>query len=117
LKTTDERYNADWKLRTVAERAQIVERAAALLRQKADVYTGYLTLEMGKLVAEAPWEVEVSAAILDYYADRAEKFLKPQPVAEASGSVVVMEPIGVGRPSASLCGTDTETAVVGRATT
>ena len=46
LKTADDRYNNDWKLRTVAERAQIVKRAAALLRQNANEYAGYLTLEM-----------------------------------------------------------------------
>jgi succinate-semialdehyde dehydrogenase/glutarate-semialdehyde dehydrogenase len=95
LKTADDRYNNDWKLRPVAARAQIVKRAAALLRQNAGEYVGYLTLEMGKLVAEARDEVELSAAILDYYADRAEEFLKPQPLAEAPGSVVVIEPIGV----------------------
>jgi succinate-semialdehyde dehydrogenase / glutarate-semialdehyde dehydrogenase len=95
LKTADDRYNNDWKLRPVAVRAQIVKRAAALLRQNAGEYAGYLTLEMGKLVAEATDEVELSAAILDYYADRAEEFLKPQPLAEAPGSIVVFEPIGV----------------------
>jgi len=67
----------------------------ALLRQNAGEYAGYLPLEMGKLVAEARDEVELSAAILDCYADRAEEFLKPQPLAEAPGSVVVIEPIGV----------------------
>jgi len=95
LKTADDRYNNDWKLRPVAARAQIVKRAAALLRQNAGEYAGYLTLEMGKLVAEATDEVELSAAILDYYADRAEEFLKPQSLAEAPGSIVVFEPIGV----------------------
>src|ERR1700716_3998456 len=95
LTTADDRYNSDWKLRTVAARAQIVKRAAILLRQNADEYAGYMTLEMGKLAAEARGEVELSAAILEYYADRAEEFLKPQPLAEAPGSVVVIEPIGV----------------------
>jgi succinate-semialdehyde dehydrogenase/glutarate-semialdehyde dehydrogenase len=83
------------KLRTVAARAQIVKRAAALLRQNADEYAGYMTIEMGKLAAEPRGEIELSAAILDYYADRAEEFLKPQPLAEAPGSVMVIEPIGV----------------------
>ena len=34
-----------------------------------------VTLEMGKLFREAQGEVELSADILDYYADNAEKFL------------------------------------------
>ena len=95
LKTADDCYNNDWRLRTVAERAQIVKRAAALLRQNVEEYAGYMTLEMGKLAAEARNEIELSAAILEYYADRAEEFLKPQPLAEAPGSVMVIEPIGV----------------------
>jgi succinate-semialdehyde dehydrogenase / glutarate-semialdehyde dehydrogenase len=86
LTTADDRYNNDWTLRTVAARAQIVKRAAALLRQNADEYAGYMTIEMGKLAAEARGEIELSAAILDYYADRAEEFLKPQPLAEATRS-------------------------------
>jgi len=95
LKTADDRYNNDWKLRTVAARAQIVKRAAALLRQNVEEYAGYMTIEMGKLAAEARNEIELSAAILEYYADRAEEFLKPQPLAEAPSSVMVIEPIGV----------------------
>jgi succinate-semialdehyde dehydrogenase/glutarate-semialdehyde dehydrogenase len=99
LKTADDRYNNDWKLRTVAARAQIVKRTAALLRQNADEYAGYMTIEMGKLAAEARNEIELSAAILECYADRAEEFLKPQPLAEAPGSVMVIEPIGWLRSS------------------
>jgi len=95
LKTADDRYNNDWKLRTVAARAQIVKRAAALLRQNVEEYAGYMTIEMGKLAAEARNEIELSAAILEYYADRAEEFLKPQPLAEAPSSVMVIELIGV----------------------
>src|SRR4029077_4447917 len=95
LKTADDRYNNDWKLRPIAARAQIVKRAAALLRQNVEEYAGYMTIEMGKLAAEARNEIELSAAILEYYADRAEKFLNPQPLSEAPGSDMVIEPIGV----------------------
>lgn len=95
LQTADDTYHRDWKLRSVAERAQIVKRAAAILRKNADEYAGYLTLEMGKLAGQAQYEVELSAAILDYYADNAEAFLKPQDLPGVPGSVVVTEPVGV----------------------
>ena len=36
LKTADDRYNNDWKLRPVAARAQIVKRAAALVRTSGE---------------------------------------------------------------------------------
>jgi succinate-semialdehyde dehydrogenase/glutarate-semialdehyde dehydrogenase len=47
-----------------------------------------VTLEMGKLIAEAKGEVELSANILDYYAERAEAFLKPQPIPDAPNSTI-----------------------------
>ena len=34
-----------------------------------------ITLEMGKLISQAEAEIILSADILDYYADNAEKFL------------------------------------------
>ena len=48
LATAHNTFETDWRKRTVAERARIVSRAAAILREKADEYAGYLTLEMGK---------------------------------------------------------------------
>ncbi|HDR9872873.1 TPA: NAD-dependent succinate-semialdehyde dehydrogenase [Burkholderia cenocepacia] len=95
LDTAEKCYQQDWKYRPVAERAKVVRRAAELLRENADEYAGYLTLEMGKLIAQAQFEVGLSADILEYYADNAETFLKPQPLPGAPGSVVVTEPIGV----------------------
>ena len=35
LNVADETYQQDWKLRSVADRAQIVKRAAAILRKNA----------------------------------------------------------------------------------
>ncbi|HDR3017806.1 NAD-dependent succinate-semialdehyde dehydrogenase [Pseudomonas aeruginosa] len=95
LDTADACYRQDWRHRSVAERAQVVRRAAEILRENADEYAGYLTLEMGKLAAQAQFEVGLSADILTYYADNAETFLKPQPLVGVPGSVVVTEPIGV----------------------
>jgi len=62
LGTAHKAYETDWRLRPVAERARIVSRAAAILREKADEYAGYLTLEMGKRIAESHSEVAMSAA-------------------------------------------------------
>src|SRR4051812_24622075 len=65
-------YETDWRHRSIANRARIVQAAAAKLRQNAEEYAQYLTLEMGKLIAEARGEVALAADILDYYAARAE---------------------------------------------
>ena len=95
LDTADRRYQNDWKTRPVPERAKIMARAAAILREKAEEYAGYITLEMGKLIAQSRYEVELSASILEYYATHAETFLMDQALPEAPGSVVVTEPVGV----------------------
>jgi len=88
-------FETDWRRRPVSERASIVSRAATLLRENADEYASYLTLEMGKRSAEARKEVESSASILEYYAKHAQAYLQPRPLAEAPGAAVHTEPLGV----------------------
>jgi succinate-semialdehyde dehydrogenase/glutarate-semialdehyde dehydrogenase len=51
---------------------------------------------MGKLFREAQGEVELSADILDYYADNAERFLAPEKLEVAEGEAFLEnEPLGV----------------------
>jgi succinate-semialdehyde dehydrogenase/glutarate-semialdehyde dehydrogenase len=88
-------YENDWRHRSIADRARIVKAAAAELRANAAEYAGYITAEMGKLIGTSEAEVGLSAAILDYYADRAEAFLAPKELPESPGAVVETEPIGV----------------------
>ncbi|KAF7556351.1 hypothetical protein G7046_g6329 [Stylonectria norvegica] len=85
----------NWRFRPVAERALVVGKAAAIMREKADYMAALITLEMGKLLTEARAEVELSAAILEYYATHAEQFLQTQPVPEAPNCIITTEPIGV----------------------
>jgi succinate-semialdehyde dehydrogenase/glutarate-semialdehyde dehydrogenase len=88
-----------WRKTSFAERAKIMQKAADLLRADIDAFASLLTLEMGKLTFEAKAEVELSAAIFEYYANNAEQLLAPEklPVAElAEGdAVIVHEPLGV----------------------
>jgi succinate-semialdehyde dehydrogenase/glutarate-semialdehyde dehydrogenase len=88
-------YANDWRHRSIEERARIIRAAAAVMRQKEEHLAGLLTLEMGKLIAEAKGEVRLSADILDYYADRASSYLRPQPIPESPGSIVEVHPLGV----------------------
>ena len=97
----DDAHNAflDWKERSFTERGDILQRAADLLRSQADDYAHLLTLEMGKITAEALGEVEISARILEYYANHAEALLAPEklPVADPSegDATLVHEPLGI----------------------
>jgi len=84
-----------WRTQPVASRAKILHAVAAKLREKADEYARCLTLEMGKLIAEARGEVSLSAAILDYYASHAEAYLQPKPLPEAPGNWVEALPLGI----------------------
>jgi succinate-semialdehyde dehydrogenase/glutarate-semialdehyde dehydrogenase len=88
-------YESDWCKRGVSDRSKIVASAAARLRKNSEEYAGYLTLEMGKLIAEARAEVSLSADILDYYALRAENYLKPEPIPTAPGNTVEVLPLGI----------------------
>lgn len=85
-----------WRQTSFAARAAVVAKAAAILRARIDEFARPVTLEMGKLVAQARGEVALSADILDYYADNAETFLAPQHLEPGSGEAVVeSSPFGV----------------------
>lgn len=88
-------YENDWRFRSIAERARVVAKAAVIMREKAEELAGYVTFEMGKLIDQSRFEVELSAAILEYYATHAEQLLQTRPISEAPGSVIASEPIGV----------------------
>ena len=85
-----------WKLKTYAERAVIVAKAAALMHKRVDELANTMTLEMGKRIAEAKGEVEFSANILGYYAKNAERFLANVELHPALGEGhMESSPIGV----------------------
>ncbi len=85
-----------WQQTSFAARAAVVAKAAAILRARIDEFARPVTLEMGKLIAQARGEVALSADILDYYADNAETFLAPQHLEPGSGEAVVeSSPFGV----------------------
>ena len=89
-------FERDWRQRSYAERAVVLKRAAALMRERADGLARLITVEMGKLLAQSAGEVALSAAILDYYADNAQVFLAPEELTSpGSESVVESCPVGV----------------------
>jgi succinate-semialdehyde dehydrogenase / glutarate-semialdehyde dehydrogenase len=89
-------YENDWRQRSFAERAAVLKRAAAILRERPQEFAQLVTLEMGKLIQQSLGEVALSAAILDYYADNAERFLAPEKLSTPRGEAMVeSSPIGV----------------------
>ena len=78
-----------WRTTTFAQRAAVVSRAAAIMRARLDDFARPVTEEMGKLIGQARGEVQLSADILDYYAENGEAFLKPVQLSPTNGHATV----------------------------
>lgn len=96
LHQASECFNNDWQGKSYSERSTILARAATLMREQAQPLAELITLEMGKLIAQSLGEVALSANILDYYAQHAERFLALETLNTARGEALVeSSPIGV----------------------
>ncbi|MFH7017336.1 NAD-dependent succinate-semialdehyde dehydrogenase [Flavobacterium sp. FlaQc-47] len=85
-----------WKKTAFNVRAKLLHKVASIMRDRKKELGALATLEMGKLHREAIQEVELSAAIFDYYADNGEKFLADSPLETPIGSAFLSyEPLGV----------------------
>ncbi|CAI9120475.1 NAD-dependent succinate-semialdehyde dehydrogenase [Brytella acorum] len=89
-------WRDDWQHRSFADRSRIVKGAAdALLRDK-EKHARIITTDMGKVLSEAVREIELTAAILTYYAENAEEFLAPRELPVEKGKAkLINQPLGV----------------------
>ena len=72
-----------WKKTSYEHRSQLLYKVAEILRKKKSELAKIITLEMGKLIAQAEGEIELSAKIFEYYAKHAvsfmaDKYLNPE---------------------------------------
>ncbi|MEO8253739.1 MAG: NAD-dependent succinate-semialdehyde dehydrogenase [Flavobacterium sp.] len=85
-----------WKKTAFSVRAKLLHKVASIMRDRKKELGALATLEMGKLHKDAIAEVELSAAIFDYYADKGEEFLADSPLETPLGSAFLSyEPLGV----------------------
>lgn len=85
-----------WKKKSYAERGELMNNVACLMRERKTELARLCSIEMGKLLKEAVSEVELCANICEYYAKNAEEFLKDKPLEVQHGKAFVMyEPLGV----------------------
>ena len=79
------------KTTTVADRADLIRKVAALHTERRDELAAIIQREMGKPLDQSLGEVDFSAAIYEFYADNAEKFLADEPISllEGEGSAFI----------------------------
>jgi len=94
--TQAEKAYTDWRKTSYEQRAVVLHKVASLMREKKQHLATLITLEMGKLFAQAEGEVVLSADIIDYYATNAKKFLGDKQLSPDHGKAFIRHsPIGV----------------------
>ncbi len=85
-----------WRSMTALERARILRRAAALLRERAEIIARHITREQGKPLAEAQGEANTAPEHIEWYAEegrRAYGRVIPSRIPGAR-QIVVSDPVG-----------------------
>jgi succinate-semialdehyde dehydrogenase / glutarate-semialdehyde dehydrogenase len=85
-----------WRRVSAFERGKILRKAADLVRSRADEIGRQLTLEQGKIFAEARMEVLSAADIIEWFAEEGRRAYGRIIPARADGvrNMVILEPIG-----------------------
>ncbi len=84
-----------WAATALAQRCELMRRAAAILRERREALARTITLEMGKLRREALAEVDKSVLGCEYYAEHGPAFLADEEIASDAGrSFVAWQPLG-----------------------
>ncbi len=86
-----------WRARTAAERATLLLKLAAVIRENQEDLARILTAEQGKSLAESRTEVGMSAAYVQWFAEEARRVygdIIPSPWADRR-VLVTKEPVGV----------------------
>lgn len=86
----------EWANHSFSERADVLNKAAKILRGRKDELAELMAREMGKPLPQGVSEAEKCAWVCEYYADNAADFLSDEPIeSDASSSFVSFQPMGV----------------------
>jgi hypothetical protein len=85
-----------WRKVSAYERAKVMRRAAALLRERLEAVARIMTTEQGKPLAEARAEIGVGADVIEWFAEEARRAYGRVVPARAEGvyQLVIKEPVG-----------------------
>lgn len=91
LASASQAYREWSKKSTLDERVALIRRVADLHNERKDELAKIIQREMGKPLDQSVGEVEFSAAIYEFYADNAAKFLDDEPIEllEGDGSALI----------------------------
>jgi succinate-semialdehyde dehydrogenase / glutarate-semialdehyde dehydrogenase len=86
---------AEWKARSVDDRAAILHKVAGLILERADAMAMLLTMEQGKPLDQARGEIIGAASMFDFYAEEAKRaygrvLVRPT----GQRSMVIKQPVG-----------------------
>ena len=96
LATADLTFRSIWSTMAIRDRSTLVGRAASIMLERKENLARLASLEMGKRISEGRSEIELSAAILQYYADNTEAFLSPKVIESKTGYArLEYSPLGV----------------------
>ncbi|WP_439892809.1 NAD-dependent succinate-semialdehyde dehydrogenase (plasmid) [Ralstonia sp. 25C] len=87
----------DWSMTTAAERAELLQAMARIVRENMDELAAMLTLEQGKPLAEARTEMKLGADYIQWFAEEARRIngeIIPSPWKDRQ-ILVTREPVGV----------------------
>lgn len=95
IQSAHEEFN-NWRNRSFHERAELMIRAAEILRSRSDEFAELMASEMGKPLEQGVAEAEKCAWVCEYYAQHAAEFLQDDyRPSDAKRSYVAYRPIGV----------------------
>ncbi|REG90646.1 NAD-dependent succinate-semialdehyde dehydrogenase [Algoriphagus antarcticus] len=88
---------SSWKETDFTKRAELMNNAAVVLKDKREKYAMIISLEMGKVLKESLAEVDKCALVCEYYAENAAEFLQPESINLPDGakSKVIHQPLGI----------------------
>lgn len=85
-----------WRMTSPQHRADILHKVADLYAERSDELARCASIEMGKPLAEAAGEVELSSAIFQYYADNGPTFLEEEKLGVPGAEESVLQRKSVG---------------------
>ena len=85
-----------WKLLSFNKRRDILLKMAQKLKDNVEKHAKMISLEMGKPIKESRAEVLKCVWVIEYYAENAADFLKPETIkSDYSNSYIQYDPIGI----------------------